>query len=149
MYQLVKLKNKTMAVNNINIYKSKIEEDLNEGLTWYKKDDLGYGSIQEKYSYKDVQIATIRKHPILKDLETTITVFNIIDDTTGTTTNAVTKSRNDKTLGVLSDTISTISTTQERISTNSGLNVENRIRETISNPEELSDADSASAFANL
>ena len=112
MYQLVKLKNKTMAVNNINIYKSKIEEDLNEGLTWYKKDDLGYGSIQEKYSYKDVQIATIRKHPILKDLETTITVFNIIDDTTGTTTSSVTKSRNDKTLGDLSDTNSPITTTQ-------------------------------------
>jgi len=34
-----------------------------------------------KYGANPVQIATIRKHPALKDAETTLTVFNIIDDT--------------------------------------------------------------------
>lgn len=70
-----------MAVNKVEIYVSQILEDLNNGLTWLKRDDLGYGSIQDKYNAKDQQIAMIRKHPALKDAETTVTVFTVIDDT--------------------------------------------------------------------
>ena len=70
-----------MAVNKVDLYVSQILEDLDNGLTWLKSDDIGYGSIQEKYNAKDQQIAMIRKHPALKDAETNITVFNIIDDT--------------------------------------------------------------------
>ena len=70
-----------MAVSKVDLHVSQIIGDLNDGLTWLKKDDLGYGSIQEKYDAKDQQIAMIRKHPKLKDAETTVTVFNIIDDT--------------------------------------------------------------------
>lgn len=70
-----------MAVNKVDLYVSQILEDLNNGLTWLKRDDVGYGSIQEKYNAKDQQITMIRKHPALKDAETNITVFNIIDDT--------------------------------------------------------------------
>lgn len=70
-----------MAVNKVEIYVSQILEDLDNGLTWLKRDDLGYGSIQEKYNAKDQQIAMIRKHPVLKDAETTVTVFTVIDDT--------------------------------------------------------------------
>lgn len=70
-----------MAVNKVDLYVSQILEDLNNGLTWLKRDDLGYGSIQEKYNAKDQQIAMIRKHPALKDAETNVVVFNIIDDT--------------------------------------------------------------------
>lgn len=70
-----------MAVNKVDLYVSQIIEDLNNGMTWLKKDDLGYGSIQEKYTAKEQQIAVIRKHPKLKDAETTVTIFNIIDDT--------------------------------------------------------------------
>ena len=70
-----------MAVNKVDLYVSQILEDLNNGLTWLKRDDIGYGSIQDKYNAKDQQIAMIRKHPALKDAETNITVFNIIDDT--------------------------------------------------------------------
>lgn len=70
-----------MAVNKVEIYVSQILEDLDNGLTWLKKDDLGYGSIQDKYNAKDQQIAMIRKHPALKDAETTVTVFTVIDDT--------------------------------------------------------------------
>lgn len=70
-----------MAVNKVEIYVSQILEDLNNGLTWLKRDDLGYGSIQEQYNAKDQQITMIRKHPALKDAETTVTVFTVIDDT--------------------------------------------------------------------
>lgn len=70
-----------MAVNKVEIYVSQILEDLDNGLTWLKRDDLGYGSIQDKYNAKDQQIAMIRKHPALKDAETSVTVFTVIDDT--------------------------------------------------------------------
>jgi hypothetical protein len=69
-----------MAVNKVDIYVSKVIEDLNNGLTWLKKDDLGYGSIEEKYNANPLQIATIRKHPLLKDAETNIVIFNVVDD---------------------------------------------------------------------
>jgi hypothetical protein len=69
-----------MAVNKVDIYVSKVIEDLNSGLTWLKKDDLGYGSIEERYNANPVQIATIRKHPLLKDAETNIVIFNVVDD---------------------------------------------------------------------
>lgn len=75
-----------MAVNKVDLYVSQILEDLNNGLTWLKRDDIGYGNIQDKYNAKDQQIAMIRKHPALKDAETNITVFNIIDDTKYETT---------------------------------------------------------------
>lgn len=98
-----------MAVNKVEIYVSQILEDLNNGLTWLKRDDLGYGSIQDKYNAKDQQIAMIRKHPVLKDAETTVTVFTVIDDTkedynAGTTTVSVTNIRNEESLGVIPTT---------------------------------------------
>ncbi len=70
-----------MAVKKVDLYVSQILEDLDNGLTWLKRDDLGYGSIQDKYGAKDQQITMIRKHPALKDAETNVTVFNVIDDT--------------------------------------------------------------------
>lgn len=75
-----------MPVNKVELHVSKILEDLDNGLTWLKKDDAGYGSIQEKYNAKDQQIAVIRKHPKLKDAETSLTVFTVIDDTDERTT---------------------------------------------------------------
>jgi hypothetical protein len=70
-----------MAINKVDLTVSQIINDLNTGLTWFKKDDLGYGSIEVKYGANAPQIMAIRKHPALKDAETTITIFNIIDDT--------------------------------------------------------------------
>jgi len=70
-----------MAINKVDLTVSQIINDLNSGMTWLKKDDLGYGSIETKYGANPQQIAAIRKHPALKDAETTITIFNIIDDT--------------------------------------------------------------------
>jgi len=71
----------SMAINKVDLTVSQLVNDLNEGLTWFKKDDLGYGSIETKYNANPNQIAAIRKHPALKDAETSITIFNIIDDT--------------------------------------------------------------------
>ena len=70
-----------MAINKVDLTVSQLINDLNSGLTWLKKDDLGYGSIETKYGANATQIAAIRKHPALKDAETNITIFNIIDDT--------------------------------------------------------------------
>lgn len=70
-----------MAVNKVDLTVSQLINDLNSGLTWFKKDDLGYGSIETKYGANPAQIMAIKKHPALKDAETNITIFNIIDDT--------------------------------------------------------------------
>ena len=70
-----------MAVEKVQLGVTAIKELLDNGYTWLKKDDLGFGSIQEKYQASDVQISTIRKHPLLKNLETTARIFVIIDDT--------------------------------------------------------------------
>lgn len=75
-----------MAINKVDLTVSQLLNDLNSGLTWLKKDDLSYGSIETKYGANPQQIAAIRKHPALKDAETTFTIFNIIDDTKNETT---------------------------------------------------------------
>lgn len=80
-----------MAINKVDLTVSQIINDLNEGLTWLKKDDLSYGSIEVKYGANPQQIAAIRKHPALKDADTTFTIFNIIDDTKNETTTHNTK----------------------------------------------------------
>lgn len=69
-----------MAVVKVDIMVSEILVHLNNGMTWLKKDDVGYGSIEAKYGATPVQIAMIRKHPKLKDVEPNIVLFNIIDD---------------------------------------------------------------------
>lgn len=73
-----------MAVNKVDLTITQLLNDLNEGLTWFKKDDLGYGSIESKYGATEKQITLIRKHPKLVNAETSITIFNIIDDTNET-----------------------------------------------------------------
>jgi hypothetical protein len=86
-----------MAIKNVDLTVSQIINDLNSGLTWLKKDDLSYGSIEAKYNANPSQIAAIRKHPALKDAETSITIFNIIDDTKNETTNTTKESSTGRT----------------------------------------------------
>lgn len=86
-----------MAINKVDLTVSQIMNDLNSGLTWLKKDDLGYGSIENKYGANPNQIAAIRKHPALKDAETTITIFNIIDDTKNNDNSSSTESKSTRT----------------------------------------------------
>lgn len=82
--------------NEVNLKAQQLIEDLNNGLTWLKKDDLGYGSIETKYGPNPNQIAAIRKHPDLRDADTTVTIFNIIginktNETTNTTKESSTR----------------------------------------------------------
>ena len=116
-----------MAVNKVDLTVTQLVNDLNEGFTWLKKDDLGYGSIETKYNANPNQIAAIRKHPALKDAETTITIFNIIDDTKNET--------NGETKG--STPIRTNSTTQQPV-------VPVVDRDTV-----MASTDAADIFANL
>ena len=57
-----------------------IVELLHSGYTWYKKDDLGYGSIQEKYNALDMHIKVIQKHPELQNVDTIARVFVITNN---------------------------------------------------------------------
>ena len=82
---------------NVSVDVQDIIDLLHSGYTWFKKDDLGYGSIQEKYNALDIHIKTIQKHPELKDVDTIAKVFVITnrnkqDNGTGTTTNTVNQS---------------------------------------------------------
>lgn len=70
-----------MSKNTVDLTVSQLIEDLSNGLTWLKKEDEGFGSIQEKYQANDIQIKTIQKHPKLVGIEPSITVFRVIDDT--------------------------------------------------------------------
>lgn len=85
-----------MAVNKVDLTVSQLINDLNSGLTWFKKDDLGYGSIEVKYGANPAQVMAIKKHPALKDADTNITIFNIIDDTKNETTNKTNTPTNTK-----------------------------------------------------
>jgi len=136
-----------MAVNKVEIYVSQILEDLNSGLTWLKRDDLGYGSIQDKYNAKDQQIAMIRKHPVLKDAETTVTVFTVIDDTKedyngGTTTVSATERTDEQPMESLLVT-ETINTGSESTSSIQSISYQS------STQRDETVTDDLSAFANL
>lgn len=138
-----------MAINKVEIYVSQILEDLDNGLTWLKKDDLGYGSIQDKYNAKEQQIAMIRKHPALKDAETTVTVFTVIDDTknnnnAGTTTNDTSVKRDEINLESLPKTI-----VRDTRSTDTSVISEVNNQTSIGSSTESSAQSDLSAFANL
>jgi hypothetical protein len=137
-----------MAVNKVEIYVSQILEDLNNGLTWLKRDDLGYGSIQDKYNAKDQQIAMIRKHPVLKDAETTVTVFTVIDDTKedyngGTTTVSATERTDEQPMESLLVT-EAVNTGSESTSSIQSISYQSSTQR-----DEQVTADDLSAFANL
>lgn len=92
-----------MAIQNVNLSLKGLLEDLDNGMTWLKCDDQGYGSIQEKYNAKPLDIAKLRLNPKLKNAETNLTIFNLIDDTdesdttsSDRTTDARTTSTSDK-----------------------------------------------------
>ena len=116
-----------MAIKNVDLTVSQLINDLNSGLTWFKKDDLGYGSIENKYGATAPQIMAIRKHPALKDAETSITIFNIIDDTKNETTN----------------------NTKESKSTRTGNDVEQSVVAMVSESAEVGTDEAADIFANL
>lgn len=68
-------------VQPVELTVSSLINHLHSGLSWLKKDDIGYGSIQEKYDATESQILTIQKHPKLVNIEPVRVFFNLIDDT--------------------------------------------------------------------
>jgi hypothetical protein len=121
------------SIGNMSIKKgdltiTQLINDLNNGYTWLKKDDLGYGSIEAKYAANPAQIMAIQKHPALKDAETSITIFNIIDDTEN----------------------EVISKTQRSVSSRTGNDIQQPTVDLVSGQEKV-DASSSAAdiFANL
>jgi hypothetical protein len=134
-----------MPVNKVDLTVSQLINDLNTGLTWFKKDDLGYGSIEVKYGANPAQIMAIRKHPALKDAETNITVFNVIDDTKNerTTTVSSNGSESSADLANVSKNDQKISRTPESVSTVSQRNNGAALTSV------TADADDLSAFVNL
>jgi len=88
-----------MAIKKVDLTVSQLVNDLNNGFTWLKKDDLGCGSIEVKYAANPQQIMAIQKHPALKGVETSFTIFNIIDDTKDETTGQTKGSTTDRTSG--------------------------------------------------
>jgi hypothetical protein len=94
----------------------------------------------------DVQISTIRKHPALKDLETTARIFVIIDDTKDngatTTTGTASEPKHAASLASVPESSKDYSGRTRELSESSDNLVAERVGET-------SDADSFSAFANL
>ena len=93
---------------NVSVDVQDIIELLHSGYTWFKKDDLGYGSIQEKFNALDIHIKTIQKHPDLKDVDTIAKVFVITNrnktDNGSTTTNDTSVKRDEINLGGLPKT---------------------------------------------
>lgn len=90
---------------NVSIDVQDIIDLLHSGYTWFKKDDLGYGSIQEKFNALDIHIKTIQKHPDLKDVDTIAKVFTITNrnkqENGGTTTVSPNNSNNEESLDSL------------------------------------------------
>ena len=79
-------------IEEVVITVSSLIEDLNNGLTWLKSEDVGNGSIQEKYNARDAQILAIKQHPKLVGIEPNLITFIIKDDTDNTTTTSGSKS---------------------------------------------------------
>jgi hypothetical protein len=59
---------------------SQIIEDLESGLTRWKKDDIGFGSLEKKYSLTLPEMIKLLAHPKINLIETTIPAFVIVDD---------------------------------------------------------------------
>jgi hypothetical protein len=116
---------------------------LHSGYTWYKKDDLGYGSIQEKYNALDMHIKVIQKHPELQNVDTIARVFVITNNksnaTLRETTSTVGKPSFTETLEQVSGRTDNRSNISEAVPANDGDSFTN----VPENSEELS------AFANL
>ena len=132
---------------NVSVDVQDIIDLLHSGYTWFKKDDLGYGSIQEKFNALDIHIKTIQKHPDLKDVDTIAKVFVITNrnktDNGGATTLSLDNTTNEKSLGSLSTTEARVT---EPVPSNGLQSISNIAPKEAIGQDATSDL---SAFANL
>ena len=138
---------------NVSIDVQDIIELLHSGYTWFKKDDLGYGSIQEKFNALDIHIKTIQKHPELANVDTIAKVFvitnrNKTDNGTGTTTNTVNNSTDERSMELLLKSEQRNNIGSPREEGVDGTNNKSIIAPAISSFATASSSD-LSAFANL
>ena len=59
---------------------SQVLEDLKNGLTRWKADDIGFGSLEKKYNLQRSEMIELLAHPKIKGVETRIPTFIIVDD---------------------------------------------------------------------
>lgn len=57
-----------------------VREDLKNGLTRWKKDDLGFGNIEEKYSLTFSEMKILIQHPKMRGIKTKVPSIILIDD---------------------------------------------------------------------
>lgn len=71
-----------MNKNNMtkSVTLSQIQEDLASGLTKWKKDDIGFGSLEKKYQLTLDEMVKLTAHPKVALMETRIPTFVIVDD---------------------------------------------------------------------
>lgn len=59
---------------------AQVVEDLKSGLTRWKKDDIGFGSLEKKYNLQHNEMIELISHPKIKGVESRIPTFVIVDD---------------------------------------------------------------------
>lgn len=79
----------TSFVETKKVTLSQIVEDLKSGLTKWKKDDIGFGSIEKKYNLQMNEALELFNHSKIKNREHIIPTFVIIDDLPEETTEEV------------------------------------------------------------
>ena len=133
---------------NVSVDVQDIIDLLHSGYTWFKKDDLGYGSIQEKFNALDIHIKTIQKHPELANVDTIAKVFVITNrnkqDNGSTTTNDTSVKRDEINLGGLPKT-------DDRNTRSTDTNILSQVNNGTpgTSTAESSEQNDLSAFANL
>ena len=131
-----------------------IIELLHSGYTWYKKDDLGYGSIQEKYNALDMHIKVIQKHPELQNVDTVARVFIITnknkqDNDRRTTSVSSSNNENGIPVGIVQEPSSERTKYESGISNVSNSNAARRVDEAAQSVNENTVEESADAYFNL
>ena len=64
--------------------------DLSEGKTWFKGEDVGWGSIQAKYGMNDNEVEAIKKDSRLKGKTPALIRFVLVDEDFDPTVNLTT-----------------------------------------------------------
>lgn len=77
---MARIKQLNGSMKKVELHISTLIEALENGLSWLKSEDQGFGSIQETYEATDAEINMIKKHPKLKDVEPNFMRFILIDD---------------------------------------------------------------------
>lgn len=71
---------KTPEFETKKVTLSSVKDDLSRGMTKWKKDDIGFGSIEKKHNLLPEELIQLLGHPKVKLMETRIPTFVILDD---------------------------------------------------------------------